>query len=364
MPASETAPATCERKDQDMANSGATFRAKAPLRLGLAGGGTDVAPYSDEHGGMVLNATVSLFAHCTVAELPCESVVLEALDMGICYEHEAAAWLPTDHALGLIAQVYNRIVADHCGGRPFGVRISTYADVPPGSGLGSSSTMVVAVITALAALKRLPLGEYEIAHLAYEVERLDLGLSGGKQDQYAATFGGFNFMEFYANDRVIINPLRLRSSAVAELEASLILLYSGRSRSSAAIIDQQVMNVQSGNTKSLDAMHALKDQALRMKESLLLGDFAGFGEQLRLGWSSKRLMAEDISNSQIDQILDAAKAAGAHGGKVSGAGGGGFVMISVPPERRPIVLKHLQNFPGKIFNCVFTKEGARGWKVG
>jgi D-glycero-alpha-D-manno-heptose-7-phosphate kinase len=339
------------------------FRAKAPLRLGLAGGGTDVAPYSEEYGGMVLNATISLYAHCTVEERRDGKAVFEALDMDLRYEAEATNALPTDHPLGLLAQVYNRIVNDHCKGEAFGVTVSTYADVPPGSGLGSSSTLVVAALTALAEYKRLPLGEYEIAHLAYEIERVDLGLAGGKQDQYAATFGGVNLMEFYANDRVIINPLRLRTSAVAELEASLILFYSGRSRSSAAIIDEQVQNVRSKNQASIEGMHALKEQARYMKEALLLGDFQAFGEHLRQGWQSKRSIAHNISNNQIDDILMAAIDSGALGGKISGAGGGGFMMIAVPPERKPAVLARLKTFPGEIFKCILTQEGARAWKV-
>lgn len=338
-------------------------RAKAPLRLGLAGGGTDVAPYSDDYGGMVLNATISLFANCMLEERRDGRVRFEALDVGLEYETDAVPVLPVDHSLALVAQAYNRIVRDYCKGEPFAVTIRTYADVPPGSGLGSSSTMVVAIITALAEYKRLALGEYEIAHLAYEIERLDLGLSGGKQDQYAATFGGFNLMEFYAADRVIINPLRLRSAAVAELEASLILYYSGRSRASAAIIDEQVRNVQSGNKTSIDAMHALKKQAQRMKEALLLGDFEGFGDVLRSGWTSKRETAHNITNAEIDSVLSAAMAAGAHGGKISGAGGGGFMMISVPPERKPAVLEALRPHNGIVFNCVFTQEGARAWKA-
>jgi D-glycero-alpha-D-manno-heptose-7-phosphate kinase len=336
-------------------------RAKAPLRLGLAGGGTDVAPYSDDFGGMVLNATISLFANCLVEERRDGMVRFEALDVGLSYEAPAAADLPTDHDLALIAQTYNRIVRDHCNGKPFGVTIRTYADVPPGSGLGSSSTLVVAIVTALAEYKRLALGEYEIAHLAYEIERVDLGLSGGKQDQYAATFGGFNLMEFYAGDHVIINPLRLRSSAIAELEASLILFYSGRSRASAAIIDEQVKNVKSGNKSSIDAMHALKKQAQRMKEALLLGNFDLFGEVLRSGWTSKREMAHGITNAEIDNVLATAIDSGAHGGKISGAGGGGFVMISVPPEKKPTVLNAIRPLNGAVMNCVFTHEGARAW---
>lgn len=338
-------------------------RAKAPLRLGLAGGGTDVAPYSDEFGGMVLNATISLYAYCTVDPRDDGQLRIEALDIDAQFEHAAVPVLPVDHDLALVAQVYNRIVADYCGGRPFAATIRTHADVPPGSGLGSSSTMVVAVITALAEYLRLPLGEYEIAHLAFVIERQDLGLSGGKQDQYAATFGGFNLMEFYADDRVIINPLRLRRWIISELEAGLVLYYSGRSRSSAAIIDEQVRNVQTGQTRSIEAMHQLKDQARQMKEALLLGDFDAFGRVMRAGWRAKRDMAANISTDEIERVLDAAIAAGAHGGKISGAGGGGFVMISVPPERKPAVLRALIGFSGQVYSCHFSQEGAQAWTV-
>ncbi|MEL6947769.1 MAG: dehydrogenase [Pseudomonadota bacterium] len=339
------------------------IRARAPLRLGLAGGGTDVSPYSDQYGGMVLNATISLFAHALIEERSDGRVVFEALDVGLSFEADAAHPLPTDHDLGLVAQAYNRVVADHCGGVPFGVTIRTFADVPPGSGLGSSSTLTVAVLAGLSEYRRLALGEYDIAHLAFEIERQDMGLSGGKQDQYAATFGGFNLMEFQANDRVVINPLRMRASAVSELEASLILYYSGRSRSSATIIDEQVKNVEGRKTRSLEAMHALKAQAIGMKEALLLGDFDYFGELLRQGWTAKREMASQISNDGIDAVLNSAIAAGANGGKVSGAGGGGFIMISVPPERKPAVLNSLKDHEGRTFGCVFTSQGAEAWKL-
>src|SRR5690606_1851575 len=212
-------------------------------------------------------------------------------------------------------------------------------------------------------LLRLALGEYEIAHLAYEVERVDLGLAGGKQDQYAATFGGFNLMEFYADNRVIINPLRLRDGILSELEASLVLFYSGRSRDSAAIIAEQVDNVLNDDPRSIGAMHVLKDQARAMKEALLLGDFAAFSAELRRGWSAKRDMAHRISSSEIATILDAAMEEGALGGKISGAGGGGFIMIAVPPERRPAVIRRLAGFPGQIFNAVFTDRGASAWRI-
>ena len=207
------------------------------------------------------------------------------------------------------------------------------------------------------------MGEYEVAHLAFEIERVDLGLAGGKQDQYAATFGGFNLMEFYGQDRVIINPLRLRRGTISELEASLILYYTGRSRASAAIIEEQVKNMTSGQAAPIEAMHALKHQVQGMKEALLLGDFNRFAEQLRAGWSSKRATAKEVSSSAIDQVMEAAIAEGALGGKVSGAGGGGFIMIATPPERKPAILRKLATLDGQVFNSVFTEQGASAWRV-
>lgn len=339
------------------------IRARAPLRLGFAGGGTDVSPFSDQYGGMVLNATISLYAHCTAEERADRKVIIKALDVGLVYEGEPTPLLDTSHDLGLICQAYNRIVQDYCGNKPFGVTITTHADVPPGSGLGSSSTLVVAVITALAEMQRIALGEYDIAHLAYEVERLDMKLAGGKQDQYAATFGGFNLMEFYKDDRVIINPLRLRSGTVSELESSLVLYFTGRSRSSAAIIEEQVKNVSAGSGKSIAAMQELKEQARHMKEALLLADFDKFAEELRKGWQSKRETAHEISNSAIDLVLETAIRKGALGGKVSGAGGGGFLMIATPPERKPSIVRALSDLDGQVMHCTFTIEGAKAWRV-
>lgn len=339
------------------------IRAKAPLRLGLGGGGTDVAPYSDLYGGVVLNATIALFAHCSVEIRNDDRVVIKAMDLEQEFEAGCDKPLPTDHKLGLIAQVYNRIVHDFLGGKGFAVTITTYCDAPAGSGLGSSSTLVVSVLAAFSEMFGLPLGEYEMAHLAYEIERGDMKLAGGKQDQYAATFGGVNLMEFYADDRVIINPLRLRRAIHNELESSIMLYFTGKSRDSANIIDQQVGDVRGGETKSIEALHALKDQARLMKEALLLGDFQGFGDQLRHGWEEKVKVATKITNPQIDEAILAALDAGAIGGKVSGAGGGGFIMLVVRPENKPVVAKRLAKLSGQLFPCTFTDTGAYGWRT-
>ncbi|MFP3644427.1 dehydrogenase [Paraburkholderia sp. SIMBA_054] len=339
-----------------------TVRARAPLRLGLAGGGTDVSPYSDDFGGLVLNATIDKFAYATIMPRDDETIELVAADNSIQWSGASSAKLELVKGLELHVGVYNRIVRDYNEGRPLAVTVTTHSEAPPGSGLGSSSTMVVALVHAFAEFLQIPLGEYDIAQLAYDIERVDLAFAGGKQDQYAAAFGGFNFMEFYG-DRVIVNPLRIKQSIRAELESSLVLFYTGVSRESAKIIQQQTDSVKSGNNTSLDALHRVKQEATRMKEAVLKGDFASFAESMRLSWASKKLMATSISNSSIDAIYDAAIAAGALAGKVSGAGGGGFMMFVVDPTKRPSVIRALEKFNGQVFTCNFTEHGAYSWRT-
>ena len=338
------------------------YRSKAPLRIGLAGGGTDVSPYSDTYGGAILNATISLSANASIEILDTPIIIVEALDRKEEQRFDWATSLPVDGQLDLLKGVYNRIQKEY----PFtvsGLRVSTYVDAPAGSGLGTSSTLVVAVLGAFVEMLKLPLGDYDIAHLAYSIEREDLQLAGGKQDQYAATFGGVNFMEFYDNDKVIVNPLRIRPEYMHELGNNLVLYFTATSRESAAIIKEQVKNVNDKNEKSIDAMHLLKEQSKMMKEALLKGRLNEFGEILDFGFQQKRKMAHNISNSGIEAIYKAAKKAGATGGKISGAGGGGFMIFYCPGNSRYAVIETLKTFGGEVKNYSFTKYGLTTWVV-
>lgn len=342
---------------------GLKVRAKAPLRLGLAGGGTDVSPYSDQFGGCVLNATIDLYSHCTIELLDVPRLEFIATDLDQRVELPLQAEVPLEGPLLLHRAIYNRVIRDFRGAQPVPVRVTTYSDAPPGSGLGTSSTMVVAVLTAFQELLRLPLGEYDSAHLAYVIERQDCRLSGGKQDQYAATFGGFNFMEFGAQDKVIINPLRIRDAIVNELHARTLLYFTGQSRESAHIIDQQISAVRQEHPQSVDSMHEIKRIAYDMKERLLVNDVDGVCSLLRESWTAKKGMAAAISNSHIDRIADRAMEGGALAVKVSGAGGGGFMMIFADPVRRLQVQRSLEREEGYFVKFSFSSTGAQSWSL-
>lgn len=338
-------------------------RARAPLRLGLAGGGTDVAPYCDTHGGYVLNATIDRYAYAVIKTLDEPWVRFVAADQQIEKLKSIAEPLILNGKLDLHKAVYNEIIQRYNSGQPIPLELSTFCDAPAGSGLGSSSTLVVVMIRAFAELLNLPLDDYTIARLAFKIERGDCGLQGGRQDQYSATFGGFNFMEFYADERAVINPLRIKNWIICELEASLLLYYTGVSRESAKIIADQSSNVISGAIDAMEAMHGIKREALVMKECLLRGDFDGMVDSMRLGWDSKKRSAKTVSNPKIEEIYNAAISAGALSGKVSGAGGGGFMMFLTPPDKRMDVVRTLNRFEGQVSNCHFTKHGTQAWRV-
>ena len=338
-------------------------RARAPLRLGLAGGGTDVSPYCDVYGGYVLNATIDRYAYAVIKTLDEAVVRFIATDQQMETVRPAEVPLPLDGKLDLHKAVYNHIMQNFNDGEPIPLELSTFCDAPAGSGLGSSSTLVVTMIRAFVELLNLPLDDYTIAHMAYQIERVGCGLQGGRQDQFSATFGGFNFMEFYANERTVINPMRIKNWIICELESSSVLYFTGVSRESAHIIADQSSNVKLGAVDALDAMHGIKREALVMKECLLRGDFPGLVESIRLGWENKKRSAKTVSNSHINSIYDAAIKAGALAGKVSGAGGGGFMWFFVSTEKRMDVIRTLNDFGGQTSNCHFTKYGTQAWKI-
>jgi D-glycero-alpha-D-manno-heptose-7-phosphate kinase len=339
------------------------IRSRAPLRLGLAGGGTDLSPFCDDHGGAVLNCTIDRYAYAFLASRTDGKLVFRADDIEADEEHAFGAPVPTDGGMLLHRGVYNRFLAMGGLERLGGLTVTTTVDAPAGSGLGSSSALVVALCEGFREISAAPLGLYDIARTAFEVEREDLMLAGGKQDQYAAAFGGVNFIEFLDRGRVIVNPLRLSRDVLSELETSLIACFSGVSRESARIIDQQTSNIRTANDDALAGLFALKGMAQDMKGKLVAGDIPGVAAILAESWAAKKRTAAAISTGQIDMLMDAGLGAGAYAGKVSGAGGGGFVMFLSPPDRRLKVIKALRAAGGEASPVHLTHAGVETWHV-
>lgn len=338
------------------------IRSKCPLRLGIAGGGTDVSPYCDIHNGAILNATISLYAHTFLETGESSKAKFRADDISVDDSILLQDKIDINGPLMLHRAVYKRVMEEFNGGEYLPLRVTTYCDAPPGSGLGSSSAIVVSMLEAYRQLLSIPLGEYDLAKLAYDIERIDCSLAGGKQDQYAATFGGFNFMEFGSNDLVIVNPLRIRKHIINELESSTILFYTGASRESAKIINDQINSLDKGGS-SLEAMHQIKSSAYSLKADLLRGDINKMSISLKDSWEAKKATSKSVSNPCIDNIEKVITNAGATSMKVSGAGGGGFIMIFVKPELKQSVVRSMGSLEGSIVNFGFTSGGVMSWTI-
>ncbi|KPH50763.1 dehydrogenase [Helicobacter pullorum] len=336
------------------------IRSQTPLRLGLAGGGTDINLYCDKYTGYVLNTTISLYIHCTLIERDDETIIFDSPDTNSYAKYQSSSHLQNDGNLDIFKAIYNRIVRDFVH-KPLSFSLHTYSDVPSGSGLGGSSTLVVGIIKAFAEWLNLPLGEYEIAKLAFEIEREDMGIVGGAQDQYAATFGGFNFMEFYDQKRVIVNPLRIKNWIASELEARVVLYFTNITREAKDIEEHKKGKL--GDQKSLEAMHAIKQDAVAMKEALFKADFDALAKILGKSWQSKKVISEIVSNDELERIYNLAMANGAYSGKTSGAGAGGFMFFLVDPIKKYQLIKLLNQEQGYVQDFSFSKEGAKSWKL-
>jgi D-glycero-alpha-D-manno-heptose-7-phosphate kinase len=333
------------------------YRAKVPLRVSFAGGGTDVPPFPERETGLVLSATINRYAHGTLRPRTDGRIRVESRDLGIALEYGAKDADPFDGKLDLVKAAIRRVAQLES---PRGIDLFLDTAAPPGSGLGASSALVVSLVGLLRDYHKLSLTDYEIAEFACEVERTDLGLSGGLQDQYAAAFGGFNFIEFHA-DRVIVNPLRIEPATMFELESNLLLCFTGTTRAGDRIIKDQTDRYESADERALEGLRMQKELAVSMKEALLRGELSEFGYLLGVAWEHKKKMSPRISTNEIDEAYEVARAAGALGGKVTGAGGGGFMLFYCPPGTRHLVSDRLASLGHAEAEFSFDERGLRSW---
>jgi D-glycero-alpha-D-manno-heptose-7-phosphate kinase len=336
------------------------IRAKAPLRVSFAGGGTDVAPFPELEGGLVLNATINRFAYGTLRPRRDDTIAIESVDFGESTRIGEDDELVFDGRLDLVKAAIKRL-----GGRDEGsggFDLFLHSNAPPGSGLGSSSAMMVALIGVLKEFRNMPLTDYEVAELSYDVERKDLGLKGGYQDQYAAAFGGFNFLEFHS-DHAVVNPLRIPNDTMMELELNLLLAYTGRTRQGDHIIEDQTKRFEDKDEAALAGLRAQKDLAVAMKNALLQRRLHDFGGLMHEAWQAKKQMSDRISSDFIDEMYEEAMKVGALGGKVTGAGGGGYMLFYCRYDRKHKVTDRLRELGARVSDFAFEPSGLRTWRA-
>lgn len=347
------------------------IRSRAPLRIGFAGGGTDLESYSSRFGGYVLNSAICMYAYCTIYPSDDGRIKIQAYDNKNSIDTESVSELPIEgEHLILHRGVYNHIVKNYNGGKPLSFFMCTSNDAPVGSGLGTSSTMMVALIEAFDKWLKLGLTDYQKALMAYEIERKELKLAGGKQDQYAAVFGGFNLMEFRKDGKVVVNSLHLSRQRILELESSMLLFYTGISRKSADvqlelsknIIKDQIKNTETEKQTTMDAMQKIKEAASEMKDCVLIGDFEGIKKSLREAWENKKKTSSFVSNKKLEGIILHAMKNGAEAIKVSGAGGGGFLLMLCNPINRQKLQNSMEEI-GRVYPVKLTKNGVESWVV-
>jgi D-glycero-alpha-D-manno-heptose-7-phosphate kinase len=342
------------------------LRSKAPLRISFAGGGTDVSPYPEERGGAVLNCTIDKFAYVT---LEAESgrtggTEVESLDFDVRANYHRPSDLFYNGELDLVKAALKTLRPP--GGTPNGssewLRLFLHCDAPPGTGLGTSSAMCVALVGAFQHYLKEAWTSYDIAELAYRIERTELGISGGRQDQYSAAFGGFNFIEFGA-DHTVVNPLKIRPEVVNELAYRLLLVYAGGGHYSNELIEGHKKGYEEKRGSIVEALDATKQLAFDMKRELLRGNIDEMGNLLDRGWQLKKQFSEGVSNTQIDTMYEHARAAGALGGKLVGAGGGGFLLLFCDFSRRAQVARAVTDSGGRVTDFAFEMGGLQSWSV-
>jgi D-glycero-alpha-D-manno-heptose-7-phosphate kinase len=332
------------------------IRSKAPLRISLGGGGTDVPPYPEERGGVTLNTTINKYAYATLAPSPDGEIGVTSLDYDIVAKYRTEERLPYDGELDLVKATINAMGLNE----PF--HLFLHSDAPPGSGLGSSSTMCVALVQLFKHYLNHPMTPYEIAEKAFEIERVDLGIAGGLQDQYAATFGGFNLTEFLG-ERVIVNPLRIPQKTINELEYRFLLCYTGGTRLSANILTEQTSKYVAKEKDVVEALDYIKELAIRMNRALLRNELDELGEMMHEGWMHKRKLASAITSPEIDRMYEIARENGAQGGRLMGAGGGGYMLLFCEFDKKHIVAEKMEDAGGQIVEFGFEKHGVQSWDV-
>lgn len=326
--------------------------ARAPVRISFAGGGTDLPAFYEQFGGCVISTSIDKYFYVFLQPSPDPTLQITSADYQTFYRHVPEQDLFLDGDLSLPRAVLHHFDIVR------GVSMFLASEIPPGTGLGSSSTVTVALVKAILTGKGLKPSTYEIAELASFIEIEKMGMPIGKQDQYAAAFGGLNRIDF-ERAQTRVTPLKVSGQTVTRLEAHLMLFFTGSTRAAADILHQQKASSQKRDPKVLEALHDVKAMAFQVQTLLEQGDTDALGDILHESWERKKQFARNVSNARLNELYDLARAHGARGGKIAGAGGGGFLMLYCPPEKQEQVTRTLEAQGLKRMAFHFENGGAR-----
>jgi D-glycero-alpha-D-manno-heptose-7-phosphate kinase len=330
-----------------------TIEAVAPLRISFVGGGTDFPHWYDEHGGAVLSATIDHVVRVRLTPREDRRVRVRSLDVGDLVEYHLDEGPADAGVMDLATAAIERI------GVPTGVEMEIHSEAPPGSGLGGSSALVTAIVAALSLLVDRRLSPEQVARLSYLIEREDAGIRGGWQDQFAAAYGGFNLLEF-SRSGVRVAPVRASAGSLGALGDRLLLCYTGHVRRDVGLIDRQIALHEEGREDTLLGMKRLQAMAYAMRDAVERADIDALGGMLHEAFLAKKQMNPHIAEgTPIEEMLAAARSAGATGGKICGAGGGGYLLIAAPARVQPAVRSALEGLGGQFASFGFTDRGVR-----
>jgi D-glycero-alpha-D-manno-heptose-7-phosphate kinase len=331
------------------------IRAKAPLRISFAGGGTDVNQYMKNSTGVVLSTTINKYCYGTLRRRADSRIMIHSSDYDAEIELPSLEKIKFDGKLDLVKAVLKIMKPN------YGLELYLKSDVPPGTGLGGSSSIAAVIIGLLNYFRAEKLDEYQIAEMAYQAERIELNVSGGWQDQYAAVFGGFNFMEFTKDD-VVVHPLKIKPGILNELEYHLLLCFTGKTRNSGEIVKRQTSSFVAGNKDVIGAFENIRVITYAMKNAILKGELYHFADLLHEAWEEKKKFDSRITNKQINELYEIGRKAGAIGGKVLGAGGGGYILFFCADRKKENIEQRLCAAGGEIMNFNFDFHGLQTWE--
>lgn len=339
-------------------------KSRAPYRISFAGGGSDLPAFYQKYGGAVVNATIDRFCYASIKMNENNIINFISVDQGIIdsflFENISTKSISK---LPLHLACFNYFLNLYGNNKQLSLDVLTFAEMPIGSGLGASSTLVVSLIKAFSEFFSIQLGPDEVSSIAFKIERIDCGFNGGKQDMYASAYGGINYFEFKPDDSVSVKNLHSTDNCefIKSLESNLMLFYTNVSRESSKIIDSQSNFISKNSKTHLEALRNIKNEAKTIKESFLNSDFQSLVNSLNTGWELKKQTSDLITNNHINEIIDSALCSGAIAAKISGAGGGGFVFFIVELNSRSKLISALKNFIGTIYNIHFCFEPAVSW---